>query len=97
MTQPSRPRTRTGPWIVIAVLLIATLVAVLWVPIYARTTPAIGGFPFFYWYQLLWVPIVAVVGAICYGLSRLASADSRRGTAPGGAAGGAPGSGEDAR
>ena len=95
MTQPSRPRTRPGPWIVIAILLLATLVAVLWVPIYARTTPAIGGFPFFYWYQLLWVPIVAVVGAICYGLSRLASADSRR--APDGAQAGTPGSGEGAR
>lgn len=97
MTQPSRPRGRTGPWIVIAILLAASLVGVLWVPFYNRTTPALGGFPFFYWYQLLWVPIVAVLGAICYGLSRLASADSRRGTAPGGAQADAPGSGEGDR
>ena len=92
MTEPSRPRTRPGPWIVIAILLLATLIAVLWVPIYARTTPAIGGFPFFYWYQLLWVPIVAVIGAICYGLSRLASADRRAAAQQG-----TPGTGDGAR
>ncbi len=97
MTQPPRPRTRTGLWIVIAILLLASLAGVLWVPIYARTAPAIGGFPFFYWYQLLWVPIVAVLGAICYGLSRLASPDSRRRTAPRGTQPRTPGSGEGTR
>lgn len=76
MTQPSRRRPRTGPWIVISILLAVTLIGTLWVPFYARTTPAIGGFPFFYWYQLLWVPIVAVLGGICYWLTRVARSGS---------------------
>jgi len=28
--------------------------------------------PFFYWYQLMWVPIVAILAAASYLLSRLA-------------------------
>jgi hypothetical protein len=27
----------------------------MWVPSYTRTTPRLWGFPFFYWYQLLWL------------------------------------------
>jgi hypothetical protein len=34
-------------------------------------TPVLGGFPFFYWYQLMWVPIVAILSAAAYLLSRL--------------------------
>ncbi|MEV4335399.1 DUF3311 domain-containing protein [Streptomyces sp. NPDC049597] len=48
-----------------AVLLIAPFVAMLWVSSYARTGPDLGGAPFFYWYQLLWIPITAasILGA----------------------------------
>ena len=53
-----------------AVLLAAAVIGTLWVPFYNHLTPALGGFPFFYWYQLLWVPIVAVLSAIAYLLSR---------------------------
>jgi hypothetical protein len=56
---------------VIAVLLAAVLVGTLWVPFYNRTTPALGGWPFFYWYQLLWVPVVALISWCAYLLSRL--------------------------
>ncbi|MBO0815992.1 MAG: DUF3311 domain-containing protein [Actinobacteria bacterium] len=68
--QPRTARTHVGTWIVIAIVLVAALIGTLWVPFYNRTTPALGGFPFFYWYQLLWVPIVAVLSAIAYLLSR---------------------------
>jgi hypothetical protein len=76
----ARPRPKTHPavWILIAVLLVAVLVGTIWVPIYNRTTPALGGFPFFYWYQLLWVPVVALVSWCAYALSKRA----QRGTAP---------------
>ncbi len=80
MTQPSQQRRRTGPWIVITILLAASLVGTLWVPFYARLSPRLGGFPFFYWYQLMWVPIVAILGAICYALSR-PRRPAQRGTA----------------
>ena len=70
----ARPRHRSNwiIWTLIAVLLAAVLAGTLWLPIYNRTTPALGGFPFFYWYQLLWVPIVAILAGTAYLLSRLA-------------------------
>ena len=73
MAEPRLARTRTGTgiWIVIAVLLAASLVGTLWVPFYNHTSPALGGFPFFYWYQLMWVPIVAILAGSAYLLSRL--------------------------
>src|SRR5215831_8934357 len=71
MAQHRAPRKHTGTWIVIAVLLAAGVIGPLWVPFYNHLTPALGGFPFFYWYQLMWVPIVAVLAAIAYLLSRL--------------------------
>ena len=72
MRQPRTARTHVGTWIVITIVLVAALIGTLWVPFYNRTTPALGGFPFFYWYQLMWVPIVAILAAIAFLLSRLA-------------------------
>ena len=45
---------------VIAVLVTACIVGTLFVPIYARTTPKIGDFPFFYFYLLAYMPVVSV-------------------------------------
>jgi hypothetical protein len=39
---------------------------VLWVPWYNSVEPQLGGFPFFYWYQLAWVLISAVLTALVY-------------------------------
>jgi hypothetical protein len=36
------------------------------VPLYSRTTPEVWGFPFFYWYQLLWVLITPVLTYSAY-------------------------------
>jgi hypothetical protein len=74
---PARPRRsqHRGVWAVIAVLLLAVLVGTLWVPLYNKTTPAWGGWPFFYWYQLLWVPVVALVSWCAYLLSKLAQGE----------------------
>jgi uncharacterized protein DUF3311 len=48
------------------VLLALPFVALLWVPFYTRTTPKLFGFPFFYWYQFLWVPVTALIVLIVY-------------------------------
>jgi uncharacterized protein DUF3311 len=72
MAQHRAPRKHTGTWIVIAILLAAAVISTLWVPFYNHLTPTLGDFPFFYWYQLMWVPIVAILAAIAYLLSRLA-------------------------
>lgn len=91
----ARPRrSHRGAWAVIAVLLAAVLAGTLWVPIYNRTTPAWGGWPFFYWYQLLWVPVVALVSWCAYLLSKLARGGTgARAAGPGSGPGGpkAPG------
>lgn len=64
----ARPRRQShgAVWTVTGILLAAVLVGTLWVPFYNRTAPALGGWPFFYWYQLLWVIIGAVLTAIVY-------------------------------
>jgi hypothetical protein len=66
---------------VVAVLLIAAIIGTLWVPIYARSLPMLRDFPFFYWYQLILVPAVAVLCWICYLLLR--TRPSRRSGRPG--------------
>ena len=40
---------------------LAPMVAVIAVPTYNSATPKLGGFPFYYWYQLLWVVITGVL------------------------------------
>jgi len=47
-------------------LFVVEAVAVLWPPFYNRVEPEWYGIPFFYWYQLLWVVISAVLTAIVY-------------------------------
>lgn len=42
-------------------LLLVPFAALLAVPLYNRATPEIGGFPFFYAYQLLWVPATSLL------------------------------------
>jgi hypothetical protein len=42
------------------------LLAVVWPPFYNKIEPTFAGIPFFYWYQLLWVIIGAVLTAIVY-------------------------------
>ena len=49
-----------------ALCLLVPIVAELWVSSYARLTPRLDGIPFFYWYQLLWVPLSAVFTICAY-------------------------------
>jgi len=48
------------------VLLIIPFVAVLWVPFYNRARPTLWGFPFFYWYQLLWIILSVLIIGLVY-------------------------------
>jgi hypothetical protein len=47
-------------------LLLVPFAAVAWVPFYNRALPELFGFPFFYWYQLLWVPLTSFLTYIVY-------------------------------
>jgi Protein of unknown function (DUF3311) len=46
---------------VIAVLILASIVIPLWVPLYASATPKVGAFPFFYFFLLAFIPVVGIV------------------------------------
>jgi len=45
----------------IAILVAAAIFFTLWVPVYARITPKVGDFPFFYFYLLIYMPITSVL------------------------------------
>ena len=51
-------------------LLALPYVGLLWPPWYTRTEPELWGFPFFYWYQFLWVPISALLTGVAYQATR---------------------------
>jgi hypothetical protein len=66
MTQPpvkSKGSLATHPVAsaIIAIVLIAAVFFVLYVPLYARATPKVGDFPFFYFYLLIYMPVIGIV------------------------------------
>ncbi len=67
---PGQPPTRrpvlSTPRVIAAVCLIAPFVSMLWISSYNTTDPKWLGFPFFYWYQLLWVVITAVLMVVAF-------------------------------
>ena len=64
MNQHDPKRPAGGSWLWL--LLLIPYIGLLWVPFYNYVEPKLFGFPFFYWYQLLWVPISAVLTWIVY-------------------------------
>lgn len=63
-TPLSRPPRRLG--VLQLVLLAVPCIAVLAVPIYNRAGPALWGIPFFYWWQMVWVPLSSVFIGLVY-------------------------------
>ncbi len=51
-------------------LLLIPYVGLLYAPFYNQAQPALFGFPFFYWYQLAWVPVTSLLLWIVYGSLR---------------------------
>jgi len=76
MARTTPPAKHPAVWVAVSVLLLIGVAGTLWVPIYARATPKLGGFPFFYWYQLIWVPVVAILSWVSYLLLRAKPAPS---------------------
>lgn len=48
------------------VLLLLPFIGLLWVPFYNFAEPSLFGFPFFYWYQLAWIPISSLLTWLVY-------------------------------
>jgi hypothetical protein len=51
-------------------LLLLLPLVLLWVPFYNRLEPQLFGVPFFYWYQIAWIPFTAILTWIVYRLDR---------------------------
>jgi len=62
------PPTNYPLMVAAGILLVIPIVALMWVSSYARETPKLGPFPFFFWYQFAWVLVCA---AMTYGAYRL--------------------------
>jgi len=69
-TSTDRRSVVTPSRVVAALCLIAPFVAMLWVGSYAKVEPTLIGIPFFYWYQMAWVPISAVLTSTAFILVR---------------------------
>ena len=60
-TGPPGPRETRWTW-----LLVIPLLGTLIPTIYNTNDPELIGIPFFYWYQLMWIIIGAILTAIVY-------------------------------
>ncbi len=60
-TTPAKPRNRG--WLL---LLVLPYIALCFPQMYARATPTLLGFPFFYWYQFLWVVLASALMFVVY-------------------------------
>lgn len=70
MAEPGPPRRGPAVWVTATILIVVAIALPLAVPIYARSTPKWGAFPFFYWYLLILVPVIAILCASTYLLLR---------------------------
>lgn len=74
---PTQSDTRST-WLVVAALLAVGAIVPLFVWTYDSETPVVGGFPFFYWFQFLLIPIVSGLTYIAFRLSETATARDRK-------------------
>jgi hypothetical protein len=56
-------------------LLVVPLVGVLIPSIYNDLHPELAGIPFFYWYQMLWIPVSVAITTLVYVKTREARSD----------------------
>jgi Protein of unknown function (DUF3311) len=71
VTDPAGRRTGSpapGLVAVVGVLLALPVVALVWVSSYNKEEPRLGGVPFFFWYQFLWVFLAAACTTVAYRL-----------------------------
>jgi len=64
-------------WIVVAVLLGVGIVVPLLVGTYDAEAPTLAGFPFYYWFQFLLIPVVSTLTYIAFKLSESATERDR--------------------
>jgi hypothetical protein len=62
----SRPERKNSKPLLL--LLFLPFIVLLWPPFYNFQQPEFIGIPFFYWFQLLWIIITAILTAVVYSL-----------------------------
>jgi membrane protein implicated in regulation of membrane protease activity len=88
------PPANTGLLVLAGVLLAIPIVALLWVGSYDRIEPRLAGFPFFIWYQFLWVFLCSAMTYAAHRIVLIArphrpmTDDASRAAGPGRARGG---------
>lgn len=60
----TRPVGKNRRWLLL--LLIIPFIVLLWPPFYNFRDPELFGMPFFYWFQLLWIILTAIITALVY-------------------------------
>jgi hypothetical protein len=65
---PTRGPARPGPYVITGILLAVAIVVPLFVPAYSVDEPRLAGMPFFYWYQMSWIPITSALVGISFWL-----------------------------
>jgi Na+/melibiose symporter-like transporter len=98
MTQPAVQSTNPAPRnpiaahpvtsAAIAILITAAICCTLFVQIYARVTPKVGDWPFFYFYLLAYMPVVSIA---LWVVTRLQKRLEPRGPVSAGSQGGSDG------
>ena len=84
MSRPSsepavRPASGTRPiWVIVALLLLVGTIVPLLVGTYDSEKPTLLGFPFYYWFQFLLIPVVSTLTYIAFKLSESATERDRR-------------------
>lgn len=69
------PRLPIGVMIAVGVLLAIPCIALAAVPTFSSETPKLFGWPFFYWYQVMWVLITPIMTYAAYVLIKRARAE----------------------
>ncbi len=60
----TRSERKGRSWLLL--LLLIPFIVLLWPPFYNMNLPTFIGIPFFYWFQLLWIIITAILMAVVY-------------------------------
>ena len=63
----ARRRLNASPW---NLLLLLPLIATLFPAFYNREDPTLGGWPFFYWYQMVVIPGSVLITLLVYRATR---------------------------
>jgi uncharacterized membrane protein len=75
--QTASQRRTSRAWIVVAILLGVGIVVPLLVPLYDSETPELIGFPFYFWFQFLLIPVVSALTYTAFRISLWATEKDR--------------------